>query len=359
MIERQPASVAFRLEEVPDCPVCGRPGVLHHERVIDRLCRVPGEWNYRHCVKCGSLWLSPRPIDADLGLCYPDGYFTHSARSPGRAPRPGGVRAAKERLRRAVLAASFGYGHLSHAPPIGRATARLLAVLPPVRWEATHHLGACLVPYHPGGRLLDVGCGNGQYLSQMREYGWEVAGIEIDAAAARVARERHGLEVHNGTVENAPFPPASFRVVTCQQVLEHVAHPLLLLRAMARFLEPGGRLVVVTPNAGSLGHQVFGRDCFSLDAPRHLVIHTPASIRRLLDQIPELRLVRLRTHARIARKIYLQWRSVRQSSSFRGEGVRVSTADRLGALAFSYAETVGVVTLPLGEEIELVAERRA
>jgi hypothetical protein len=75
-------------------------------------------------------------------------------------------------------------------------------------------------------------------------------------------------------------------------------------------------------------------------------------------QIPELRIVTLRTHARIARKIFLQWRVLRRCGAFRGAGVRVSPVDKLGALMFSYVETAGTLVAPVGEEIELVASRR-
>ena len=105
-------------------------------------------------------------------------------------------------------------------------------------------------------------------------------------------------------------------------------------------------------------HRAFRRDCYSLDAPRHLILYTPRSIRQLIESIPEFRIVRLHTHSRIARKIYGQWRILRRSGSFRAPNVKLTPADRLGALLFSYAESLGGVGLPLGEEIELVAERR-
>jgi SAM-dependent methyltransferase len=159
-------------------------------------------------------------------------------------------------------------------------------------------------------------------------------------------------------VEDAPFPRSSFDLVTCQHVIEHIADPQTFLRAVGAFLRPGGRLLLVTPNARSLGHRLFRDDCYSLDPPRHLVLYTVPGIRRLVRQIPSLELVQVRSHARIARKVFLQWRSVRQSGFFRGAGVRVTLADRLGALLFSYAEALGAGPLAWGEEIELVAARR-
>src|SRR5437667_9763224 len=127
----------------------------------------------------------------------------------------------------------------------------------------------------------------------MQGYGWGVVGVEVDEAAAELARQEHGLTIHTGPIESAPFPEGSFDVITCQHVLEHIASPLPFLRSVARLLKPGGRLVMVTPNARSLGHAWFGQDCYSLDPPRHLVLHTTASVRTLVAQVPGLRLVQV------------------------------------------------------------------
>jgi 2-polyprenyl-3-methyl-5-hydroxy-6-metoxy-1,4-benzoquinol methylase len=347
--------VRFRLEPVERCPVCGGPGEERHTAAVDRLCHVPGQWDYHRCVADGNLWLGPRPIPEDLGLCYPGAYFTHSVKPGDAAKAKRRSRDRKERLRRRVLASAFGYSHLTPLSGAERTAGRLLGLLPPVRWEATHHLGACLPRFVTRGRLLDVGCGNGQYLARMQGYGWETAGVEIDPEAAEVARREHGLTVHTGTIEDAPYPERSFDVITCQHVLEHIGEPRPFLEGMARFLRPGGRLVVVTPNAASLGHRLFGRDCYSLDPPRHLVIHTPASIRRLVGQVPGLQVASLRAHPRIARKIYLQRRILQRTGAFRGSEGKLSVADRASALLFAYTEALAGKLLPLGEEIELVA----
>jgi 2-polyprenyl-3-methyl-5-hydroxy-6-metoxy-1,4-benzoquinol methylase len=362
MVEPQPEperTGPTRVEAVPACPICGGPGTPYRRDLSDRLWGAPGRWSFHRCNTDGNLWLNPRPVDADLGLCYPAGYFTHSASATPRKPRRQSERQSfKETLRRRILAAAYGYTHLRDDGHATDSLGELLARVPVLRWEATHHLGAFMPPYQKDGRLLDVGCGNGQYLARMQSYGWEVAGIEVDAQAAEVARRERGLTVHAGPVESAPFPPASFDVVACQHVIEHVTDPRGFLTAVGAYLRPGGRLLIVTPNAQSLGHRLFREDCYSLDPPRHLVLYSLRGFRQLLRQIPSLELVRLRTHTRNARKIFRQWRSVRRSGCFRGAGVKVTAADRLGAALFSYVEALGAGPLAWGEEIELVARRR-
>lgn len=75
------------------------------------------------------------------------------------------------------------------------------------------------------GRLLDVGCGSGEFLAQMRELGWDVFGVEPDPQAARVAREQFGLTVWPGALAEASFPDGFFDAVTLNHVIEHVADP--------------------------------------------------------------------------------------------------------------------------------------
>src|SRR5262249_44898737 len=161
-------------------PVCGATGEIAYEAVTDRLCGVPGEWRLRRCRDEGALWLDPRPIPPDLHLCYPGNYFT---KAPAPSGETGPEANGKRRVRRSILAARYGYLHLSARDGLPAPISRTLSWIPSLSQWACHQMGASMLPYCPGGRLLDVGCGNGAYLQRMRGYGWEVAGIEPDEAA--------------------------------------------------------------------------------------------------------------------------------------------------------------------------------
>ncbi len=97
------------------------------------------------------------------------------------------------------------------------------------------------------GRLLDVGCGTGDFLALARARGWEVSGTELSPYAARVAAAR-GLTVVPGEVWETRLPPDRFDVATCWHVIEHVADPRRVLEEIRRVLRPGGWLVLATPN---------------------------------------------------------------------------------------------------------------
>jgi SAM-dependent methyltransferase len=133
-----------------------------------------------------------------------------------------------------------------------------------------------------GGTVLDVGCGSGAFLDDMRALGWRSVGLEPDPNAARLARSR-GAEVWEGTVETVSAPTALFDAVTMNHSLEHTHDPAAVIRTLCGWLKPGGVLWVAVPNFLSGLHRHYGRHWVALDPPRHLVHFTPQALRQLLE----------------------------------------------------------------------------
>jgi 2-polyprenyl-6-hydroxyphenyl methylase/3-demethylubiquinone-9 3-methyltransferase len=98
-----------------------------------------------------------------------------------------------------------------------------------------------------GKRVLDVGCGGGILADSMARRGAEVTGIDLAAKALRVA-QLHALEAQTTNVQYreisvealAKEQPASFDVVTCMEMLEHVPDPGSVVRACSELVKPGG-----------------------------------------------------------------------------------------------------------------------
>jgi len=106
------------------------------------------------------------------------------------------------------------------------------------------------------GRLLDLGCAVGVFLSMAKEEGWEVCGVDISEYAAARARERCQVEVYAGELADINFAEASFDVITMWDVLEHLEHPQKGLTEAHRILKDDGILLLDTPNEGSLTRRV-------------------------------------------------------------------------------------------------------
>ncbi|HEX6123279.1 MAG TPA: class I SAM-dependent methyltransferase [Ktedonobacterales bacterium] len=151
----------------------------------------------------------------------------------------------------------------------------------------------------PGGqgRLLDVGCGTGAFLAEAARLGWDVAGVELTAEAAALARELSGFEVRSGDIcEGQVFPPHAFEVVTLWGVLEHVPDPQALLLASMELLRPGGVVLFETPNPRGFFRR-FSRLLMRATGGRfagpfqqtlgagHLVWYSPRAVRAAASQL--------------------------------------------------------------------------
>jgi 2-polyprenyl-3-methyl-5-hydroxy-6-metoxy-1,4-benzoquinol methylase len=118
--------------------------------------------------------------------------------------------------------------------------------------------------------VLDVGCGVGLLLDEARRLGWRAQGVELSDWG--VHRARHvGLEVFQGTIEEAGFAPGSFDAVFMIDVLEHLADPVRTLARVSQVLRPGGVLCLVTPNAASAAARVLGSRWWGM-LPGHVVL---------------------------------------------------------------------------------------
>jgi 2-polyprenyl-3-methyl-5-hydroxy-6-metoxy-1,4-benzoquinol methylase len=139
------------------------------------------------------------------------------------------------------------------------------------------------LPALPPGRMLEIGCASGSFLSRQANLGWQVAGIEFSPSAAARARQA-GYEVHCGPVETAPNPQEQFDLVVGWMVLEHLHDPVGALRRLHAWTRPGATLVVSVPHLSPLLLKAFGNACYGLQVPTHLYHFTPTTLRHLLER---------------------------------------------------------------------------
>ncbi len=105
------------------------------------------------------------------------------------------------------------------------------------------------------GRLLDVGCGEGTLLLAAVQRGWEAEGTEIASVMVHHMREKFGLTIHQGVLEDLDLPPHSFDAIIMNHVLEHVSDPRITLEKIAELLNPGGVVRIEVPNLASLSNR--------------------------------------------------------------------------------------------------------
>ncbi len=135
----------------------------------------------------------------------------------------------------------------------------------------------------PKGRILDIGCATGFFLSGIRQHcDWEVHGQEMGKAAAVYARKTLGIPVKDVPLEKARYPKNYFDFIHFNNVLEHVTHPDLVMAEVGRILKPGGRLYLAVPNGGvdRHGYKDYYRRIGDLAASMdgHLYFYSPKSL---------------------------------------------------------------------------------
>jgi SAM-dependent methyltransferase len=269
---------AADLESVARCPACGGDRrELLYDRLSDRVwfC-AGGGWSLHRCLDCSAAFLDPRPDRESIGRAYAS-YYTHSEEPPEPEPTAAHARAS---MRNGYVNARYGYD-FAPASRVGPFLARLF---PKKRSFADRSVRKLHRHRHRGrGRLLDVGCGQGTFLAEMRQAGWEVKGIEPDPSAAAVARASD-IPVVEASFEDASLTSASYDAVTLNHVIEHFHEPVEALRIARRLLRPGGILWIATPNLAARGHALFGRDWIGLDPPRHLVLFDRSSLTRAVQE---------------------------------------------------------------------------
>ena len=278
MVAKPTVDRRIRTKPRPHCALCAGKGEFIYLKQTDRLFGAGGLWNLKKCSnrECGLIWLDPMPLEEDIGKAYAN-YYTHSARDA--TSRVGLLKRIYRVMKRGYLADKYGY-QISPGPLAAGTIGKLLYLFPIRRSNVDAEVR--FLPAMPQGRLLDVGCGSGEWLLAMRELGWQVEGIDSDEEAANVARQR-GLGVRCGSLEQQSFSNDSFDAVTLNHVIEHVPDPIQTLIECGRILKRGGKLVICTPNSTSLGHRIFKENWRGLEPPRHLHLFSMQAILRLLE----------------------------------------------------------------------------
>lgn len=261
------------LEYLGSCPLCGsdKHAVLYDGlRDCVSFC-APGVWTLHRCIGCNCAYLDPRPTPETIGRAY-EKYFTHENANQKVS--------LLKRIKELVL---NGYLNRNWGTSLSPAS-QILAMLLPSSYKAfidgeiMRHL-----PRPVEGRLLDVGCGSGQFLLYAQSAGWCAAGFDTDPKAVEFARSKN-LDVRLGGIETFIQEANAFDAITVSHVIEHVYNPKELLSNCYRLLKPGGYFWIETPNIDSYGHVEFKSDWLDLDPPRHLSFHTWQSLRRLLSE---------------------------------------------------------------------------
>ena len=226
----------YNCEYVKICPICGDYGIHQLGRIQDYHFNTLGAWELSHCNKCKHSWLSKRVLESFISLAY-ENYYTHK-------PSETHVEYKTFPSLTKFLSGNDAFDRfLSHK-----------------------------------SKVLDIGCGNGDYLSSLIGKGiLNCVGIDIDENAVKYCREK-GLDVQCTTVEQFALSGLKFDIVVINHVLEHVYDVRGLFDSLKLLLDNNGLVCIRTPNNNSLSIKIFGRYWRGIEAPRHINLFSCKSL---------------------------------------------------------------------------------
>ncbi len=133
------------------------------------------------------------------------------------------------------------------------------------------------------GRILDIGCGAGDFLTYAQSKGWEVCGIEPNEKAKTHSEKRLNAKIFKPE-EIVNFNNNTFDVVTLWHVLEHIEDLNEQIGQLKRILKPQGRVIIALPNLNSADAHHYREFWAAYDVPRHLYHFSFKNIRELMQK---------------------------------------------------------------------------
>ncbi|MBI1976643.1 MAG: class I SAM-dependent methyltransferase [Candidatus Omnitrophica bacterium] len=252
-----------------NCRLCGGGDLFFLFDSYDRDIGKQEKFQLVQCRLCKLVFLNPRPV-FEMFHRYYDAERYYPYQMAPQAPSAGQI-AVKEKPKSGLKKAAC-----DPANPIGYFYLSYLA-----QTKGDFHRIKKVVPSQT--RLLDIGCGAGQFLLSALRYGWRVQGVEMMEQACRKAKEL-GLSVFQGTLQQARFPDKSFDLVRLSHVFEHLPDPGASLVEIRRVLSDGGKVLITVPNFGGVIARIFGKSWWCVDSPRHLYLYTPKTLRRIAEK---------------------------------------------------------------------------
>ena len=125
-------------------------------------------------------------------------------------------------------------------------------------------------------RILDVGCGNGYFLSVASEKSKHCFGAEFSDKLRKFTEQKTGCMVYDKTLDE--LPSEGFDIITLFDLIEHIPEPVPFMKSVDRILSPGGYILIFTPVFDSFGIRVMGAYSSIVDPTEHVLLFTMSSL---------------------------------------------------------------------------------
>lgn len=240
--------VSFKMS----CPYCTSKDTLHKYEVLEQMMGTRDAFEYHECGVCGSLYLVSDISDPKQ--YYPDDYYSFNQSNTSNW--------LKTVVKSQIVAYRLGEDHI-----LGNLFSRFLPEPMMVPW-----LSFSKARFNHA--ILDVGCGEGHYLKEMRAFGFH----SLTGVDPYIERDRDfdGVKLFKRTLQEME---GSYDLIMLHHSLEHIPDPAGVLKKASMLLRPNGSILVRLPVAGSNAWEQYKEKWVQWDAPRHLHIPTIAGMR--------------------------------------------------------------------------------
>ena len=236
--------------------------------------KIPEEFSIVKCQKCNLIFTNPR-LKSNVLEKYYSGILEYDNRLS--------FINNKERLnvfrRKDILTNFFDYP-LSKKNKITKVIQYPNYFRIKRKWKNT----LLIPPYIQNGYILEVGCGYGGYLYQLKRLGWNVKGLELNKKAVDFGIKKYKLDILNQSIEDFQSDRL-FDIIYLQMVLEHVKSPKMVLNKCVSLLKPNGILMFSIPDFSGIEVRIYKKYAYVLQIPFHLYHFTPNSIKKYLSEL--------------------------------------------------------------------------
>jgi len=229
------------LISISNCPICDGTEFQLHLSCIDHTASQE-KFLLKKCLKCNFVFTDPRPDETTINYYYKsEKYISHT----------GGTQNLIDKI------------YLK---------ARKLTL----RWKKK-----LVTKYSSPNKILDIGCGTGEFLQTMQDHGWTISGVEPTDHPRESAEKKTGTALFKSLAE---IHNEKFNVITLWHVLEHLPDPNEALKRIHNLLEISGTVFIAVPNLKSYDAHYYQSEWAAYDVPRHFWHFDQKSMTKLLEK---------------------------------------------------------------------------
>ena len=255
------------------CQICGSVMEIAYASIMDNVFCTEGKWDFYRCKnhRCRTVSIRPLPTRGVIENAY-NNYYTHINKTKIKSP----IRQMYDCIKKAYVKLKYGYD-----TGVSKYLGFIMYLFPERKAAVDYEL--LTMRSVKNGRLLDIGCGNGNSVSFFQSIGWASIGIDSDSECVKLAIS-NGINAKVGEMNQNLFENDTFEAVTMIHLIEHIQDPLPLLIECRKVLTGNGKIYILTPNIESFGHSFYKQSWRGLEPPRHLNIYTEESMDSLLKE---------------------------------------------------------------------------